>query len=387
MSDRAYIGTGRWLLWKFLIAVWSIGGIIPFRTETRGTETLPKTGAYLLLANHTSTLDSVWVAHPIGRPAHFMASASLFRNPVIGTLLRWVGAFPKEVFVKDKKSSDTVDELFANGQVVQIMPEGARSWEGHLMPIRKGIGRLAQKLDGPVVVCRVETGHLWFPRWAVWPRWVPLRMAYSKPLTWPETASVDEIWADIVREMTIPVTADFSGSRTFGFRTAEGLETLLWACPTCFALDQTHGHRDEFRCRACGASWTIGVDNRMDGDNPTTVADAYAAIHAHFGAPPRSSEAVILQERDVEMMKIEKGKPIVSAARGHLTLFEDRLALDTGWSLPLRDIVAINMDAGNVLHLRTTECIWRLVPHGGSTWKWQNFVQPWWEKLKEEAAS
>jgi len=382
MGDRAYIGTGRWLLWQFLRVVWSLGGALPFRTVARGTETLPKEGAYLLLANHTSTLDSVWVAHPIGRPAHFMASASLFRNPVVGRLLTAVGAFPKEVFVKDAKSAAKVDELIANGQIVQIMPEGARTWEGQLMPVRKGIGRFAQKLGVPVVICRVETGHLWYPRWAVWPRWVPLRMEYTKPLTWPETATVDDIWADIVEQMTIPVSADFSGSRTFGFRTAEGLETLLWACPACFTLGGARGEGSGFRCSTCDGSWEIGVDNRMQGANPTTVAAAYASIRLHFGEPPRVGEDLILEGADVEIFKLEKGKPKVSEARGRLTLTEEGLSLDTGWSLALADIVAINMDAGNVLHLRTPECIWRLVPHGGSTWMWQNFIHPWWERQK-----
>ncbi len=378
MSDRAYIGTGRWLLWWFLRVVWTVGGALPFRTVARGTETLPKDGAYLLLANHTSTLDSVWVTHPIGRPAHFMTSAAMFRNPVAGALLRSVGAFPKEVFVKDQQSAQMVNDLIASGQIVQIMPEGARTWEGKLMPIRKGIGRLVQKLKTRVVVCRVETGHLWWPRWAVWPRWVPLRMSYSEPLTWTETATVEEIWADLVGEMTIDVDANFSNARTWGFRTAEGLETLLWACPACFELGKARGHRSEFRCTACGSSWNIGVDNQMHGAPSTTVAEAYASIRRHFGDLPRVSGAVILEAPDVEMLRLEKGKPPVSCARGHLILAESGLRLDD-WRLEFADVVAINMDAGNVLHLRTAECIWRLIPHGGSTWCWENFIRPWWE--------
>ena len=92
---------------------------------------------------------------------------------------------------------------------------------------------------------------------------------------------------------------------------------------------------------------------------------------------------VILEESDVEIMRLEKGKAMVGEGRGRLVLSERALTLDSGWSQPLSEILAVNMDAGNVLHLRTAACIWRVVPKRGSTWKWQNFITPYWERARD----
>ena len=64
-------------------------------TSVEGMEKLPKSGV-LLCPNHASNWDPILVALrlPINYRLHIMAKEELFQNPLLGWLLKKVGAFP-----------------------------------------------------------------------------------------------------------------------------------------------------------------------------------------------------------------------------------------------------------------------------------------------------
>ena len=103
-------------------------------------------------------------------------------------------------------------------------------------PVGKGIGRLIKRLQCKVVFVTLPTASLFQPRWAVYPRWVPIEVQYNGPFEYDENASVDDIWQDVVDKITV-VPKITGNPRTFGFRMAHGLPNYLWACPLCFTLD------------------------------------------------------------------------------------------------------------------------------------------------------
>src|SRR5436853_5174916 len=85
-----------------------------FRPRVRGREHLPR-GAFVLCANHLSGFDSFAVAYALGtRPARSMAKNELFGVPLLGRLVRLLGAFPAHGGV------DRATELAAAGHVVVV---------------------------------------------------------------------------------------------------------------------------------------------------------------------------------------------------------------------------------------------------------------------------
>jgi 1-acyl-sn-glycerol-3-phosphate acyltransferase len=381
VTDRQVIGTGHYLFWRVVHALWSALSFVVFRPRVSGLEHVPPTGAYLLLANHTSAFDTAWIVRPLWRPVHFMASASMFRRPVMGALLRSVNAFPKEVFTRDARSLDTVNRLIEQGQIVQIMPEGVRTWDGRLMDVRPGIGRLAISLGVPVVVAKTLTGHLIWPRWASWPRWVPLHIQYV--VLDVTSAEPEQAWRDIVQAMTIPSCPKVT-STVLSFRTAEGLPEYLWACPVCFSLDALAAKGNRLACKACSDDWLVTVENRLVGDTSMDLPQAYDGIRAHFGAPPvadpsrMATEGVALASEMV-VTHLPKGGQRREVARGRLRLSADGLTLGDQWSLAFADLKGLNTDVGNVVHLRVDDGRFQLDPVGPeSTYKWENFIRAWW---------
>ena len=69
-----------------------------FRVVPHGIEKLPKSGAFILVANHVTNVDALAVAYfiykQLHRGPHFLAKESLFRVPVLGPLITAAGQIP-----------------------------------------------------------------------------------------------------------------------------------------------------------------------------------------------------------------------------------------------------------------------------------------------------
>lgn len=387
--------------------IWTFVGLINllvFRFRATGIRGIPRKGPFLLLPNHTATFDPFWAGWFVLRPSWYMASQQLFRIPVLGRFLASLGAFPKVKFVKDRGSMARLQELYEAGQVVTVFPEGERSWDGRTSAVLPGIGRLVKRLDARVVICRIQTGHLIFPRWAVYPRWVPLQMDYSEPMTWPAEATAEEITADIDQGIRIEPEPRIRGL-SLGWRMAWGLATYLWACPVCFEPNALEVHPDSgnaVRCPHCGCAWTLDTANHMHPRGgeapPLTVFSAYDRIRDHFGDPPVldrprfEAEGVILVDEDVRLGRVLKGggtepEPL---GEGRLELRAEGLRFhprgdQPEWSLDMLSIKAISLEFGTKMQVRTAEAAYQIDPSTTSRIQWADFLRPWWTAAKEQA--
>jgi 1-acyl-sn-glycerol-3-phosphate acyltransferase len=128
-----------------------------FRVEPKGIEKLPKHGSYILVANHVTNLDALAVAYlvyvQLKRAPHFLAKESLFRIPVLGTIIRAAGQIP---VYRSGHRNDTplkaAHEYLKAGHSIAIFPEGTLTRSPDLWPMRgkSGAIRLALETGVPV---------------------------------------------------------------------------------------------------------------------------------------------------------------------------------------------------------------------------------------------
>ncbi|MBQ2774185.1 MAG: 1-acyl-sn-glycerol-3-phosphate acyltransferase [Clostridia bacterium] len=100
-----------------------------FRVRVIGRKNEPKKkeGVYLVCANHQTVLDPVFLCIALRRQQpHFMAKAELFRVPVIGTLVRWLGAYPVSRGKGDVGAIKHAIKLLENGRSIGLFPQGTR---------------------------------------------------------------------------------------------------------------------------------------------------------------------------------------------------------------------------------------------------------------------
>ncbi len=168
-----------WLGWLLSRAVCRFFG----RWTVVGTENIPRSGGVLLCANHTSYIDPPVLGAGCPRKVHFMAKEPLFRVPLLGALIRRVGAFPVKQHTADRGAIRNAVELLNSGNVVGMFPEGTRNPEPqNLMPAEPGVGMIALMSDAAVVPVALINTHKLLPPHSRFFRFCRIKAVYGKPV-------------------------------------------------------------------------------------------------------------------------------------------------------------------------------------------------------------
>jgi 1-acyl-sn-glycerol-3-phosphate acyltransferase len=116
---------------------------LAFRPRVRGREHLAATG-FVLGANHLSGFDSLALAFALyPRAFRSMAKVQLFERPLLGRLVRALGAFPARGGDEPGGAVATAARLARWGEPVVIFPAGARLRKDPERRPRTGAARAA----------------------------------------------------------------------------------------------------------------------------------------------------------------------------------------------------------------------------------------------------
>ena len=80
-----------------------------------------------------------------------MAKAELFRIPVLGFLIRELGAFPVQRGAADRSAIRRALRILNDGGVVGVFPEGTRNRRGEVLNPQGGAALIALKAGVPVL--------------------------------------------------------------------------------------------------------------------------------------------------------------------------------------------------------------------------------------------
>ena len=145
----------------FVIAYYVVGLLcsILHPTTVEGLENLPEHGA-LLCPNHSSNWDPVLLGLrlPVNYRLHAMAKEELFKNPILGWIIRKLGAFPVSRGNNDIQAVKTAIQVLKAGDNLLIFPEGT--------VVRNGVGYidgLPAHAKSGVAMIGVRTGAKLIP--------------------------------------------------------------------------------------------------------------------------------------------------------------------------------------------------------------------------------
>jgi 1-acyl-sn-glycerol-3-phosphate acyltransferase len=127
-----------------------------FRGEVVGHENLPKSGAFLIAANHASHLDPPLIGSHVPRQMCFFARKTLWSGRMASWWLDAVGTIPVDRDGgQDVGALKRVLRALAEGKVMILFPEGTRSMDGKLQTPKPGVGFIVCKTQVPVVPARI----------------------------------------------------------------------------------------------------------------------------------------------------------------------------------------------------------------------------------------
>jgi 1-acyl-sn-glycerol-3-phosphate acyltransferase len=162
---------------------------VVFRPQAEGVEHIPESGPVLLVANHQSFSDSIFMPLATPRPVKFLAKAEYFtggglKGRLSAGFFRGVGSVP--IDRSDARAADaalrTALRLLDQGQIVGLYPEGTRSPDGRLYKGRTGAARIALTAGCPVVPCAIEGTDKVQPSGKLVPRVHRVMVRFGEPL-------------------------------------------------------------------------------------------------------------------------------------------------------------------------------------------------------------
>ncbi|MFF2908088.1 lysophospholipid acyltransferase family protein [Paenibacillus sp. NPDC057934] len=138
---------------------------VVFPLRIIGRDNVPKEGGVLLCANHISLLDPMTIGIKLKRKVKYMAKAELFEVPVLGWLIRQLGAFPVKRGGVSKESIKTALTTLRSGNVMGIFPEGTRNSDAGAA--KKGAASFALRSGAAVIPAAIIGGYKPFRRMTV----------------------------------------------------------------------------------------------------------------------------------------------------------------------------------------------------------------------------
>jgi 1-acyl-sn-glycerol-3-phosphate acyltransferase len=156
----------RLLYRMFMIGAWNGVWLTGVRVKTVGLENLDPARTYIFMSNHVSNIDPPITIPLIPRRSSVMVKKELFRYPILGRAMRMGSLVPV-----DRGNRDAgIEAVRAAKQVVQkklnmiIYVEGKRSFDGKLLPFKKGPFYLAMECGVPVVPLTILGTHYVMPK-------------------------------------------------------------------------------------------------------------------------------------------------------------------------------------------------------------------------------
>src|SRR6266498_2076425 len=175
-----------------------------FGMEVKGIEVLEQLDPpYLICPNHQSYLDPflVCATYPrrvLGNVFH-VGAAMYFTKGVPAQLARLVNVIPIDPDAQLLSAMRAAAAGLRSGKILNIYPEGQRSFDGQLKEFKKGAAILASELKLPIVPVALDGTYRIWPHKSWRPHLAKVKISFGEPID-PKEVTADEKDDEIVYE-------------------------------------------------------------------------------------------------------------------------------------------------------------------------------------------
>ncbi|MGI6004407.1 MAG: lysophospholipid acyltransferase family protein [Christensenellales bacterium] len=306
----------------------------------------------LIISNHTTDWDPLLVSLAFNCHMFFVASEHIFRWKPISHFLSYVfGPIARVKGRADARTVMSVLRTIKNGHHVALFAEGVRTYSGVTRPIIASTGKLVKTSGADLVTFQITGGYFASPPWAKSLRRgrTSGRVAGRYSAAQLKEMSAEEITALIQRDIHVDAYADQEAAPVAfkGKLLAENLETALYLCPACGAMESLTSEDDRLTCRNCGLSVRYTEYGRFEGDAPydtVTAWDAWQTEKLHEIISAADNDDAFICDDNQQLYAVD---PCISAElveTGTLTMTKSALKIGS-YIFPYSSISGVSLCA------------------------------------------
>lgn len=240
----------KWFILRFISPLYT--RIFGFKTNRYS---LKNEEPHLILANHMSGNDPVFIGVAFDVPLYYVSTEMIMNAGFTSHLLRYCfNPIPKSKVLPDVATITQIKRVMDQGGSVVIFVEGNLSINGATADIPLAIGKLAKFLKKPLLFYSLHGVYLSNPRWATKRKHGPSWGYVTDVVPYADykQLSTDDLNQMIAEKIKLNAYHEIKQFAYTGKRLAEGLERLLFACPSCHSINQAHTSKEHYHCDACG---------------------------------------------------------------------------------------------------------------------------------------
>lgn len=158
-----------------------------FRPTVIGRENIPLQGPVLIAPIHRSNVDFAFTLFMSPRKVFFMAKDSIFGVPLLGPLVRHLGAFPVRRGAADRESMTLAEAVLRRGNALVLFPEGTRKEGLSVEPLHDGAMFVAARTGATVVPVGIGGSERAMPLGARIPRPAKICIVIGAPISPPRS--------------------------------------------------------------------------------------------------------------------------------------------------------------------------------------------------------
>jgi 1-acyl-sn-glycerol-3-phosphate acyltransferase len=153
----------------YRVAMWGAGTgvrLTGVRTRILGLEKLDHSRTYVFMSNHASNIDPPLLLPVIPGRTSVLVKRELFKIPILGRTMRMGSLVPVDRGNRDAGIAAVAkaEDVVKQGIHMTIYVEGHRSYDGKLLPFKKGPFYLAEDCQAPVVPITIAGTHDAMPK-------------------------------------------------------------------------------------------------------------------------------------------------------------------------------------------------------------------------------
>lgn len=199
MSGGSSRSLAKRLWYGFLHILCRLLATLFFQIRVSGREHVPSAGGVMVLSNHQSHFDPVLIGLACDRRLNYLARETLFAFAPFRWLIRSLDAIPIDRDGLGLAGLKETLRRLRRGEMVLIFPEGTRTPDGELRPLKPGFSSLAKRAGVPLLPVAIEGAYDAWPRKNLLPGVSPIYIHFGEPLSPDACAAYDE--RELVAEM------------------------------------------------------------------------------------------------------------------------------------------------------------------------------------------